>query len=219
MNNKDYANTFTTLKRADVQKTYLNNQPETTLTAGVVTIDLLPNFLSGNYNNIAQLMPAGITSIPNINDTACMLNLGAGQANPYIIGYNRTQLLSIIDILQPGESSLHSNYYAVNAQNEALKVNYSKINPQQCQLPIGEGYVVVSLDFIAQFEALVSAHNALVTAFNSHMHGGVSSGMDISGGPTVSGSSITIDPNITTDKNWFNAGKALISETGINVPH
>lgn len=226
---KDYLNTFGSMKVAPISNAQINNNQAGNLSTGLVTVNIANTFMVGNYTNVSQLMQPGLTSIPNPQDIAAMMNLSAGQANPYIIGYNRISKPSIVSISQAGESTLHSNNYALNVKNESLIVNYSKTNPQQCQLPIGEGYVMVSLDFIAQFEALVAAHNALVlvvnnlsTTYNAHGHIGVQGGGDTSGAPnnsTSGGSSININPDITTDKNYLQTGKALISETGENLPH
>lgn len=226
---KDYLNTFGSMKVAPISNAQINNNQAGNLSTGLVTVNIANTFMVGNYTNVSQLMQPGLTSIPNPQDIAAMMNLSAGQANPYIIGYNRISKPSIVSISQAGEAALHSNNYAVNIKNESLIVNYSKTNPQQCQLPIGEGYVMVSLDFIAQFEALVTAHNDLVqvvnnlsTTYNAHGHIGVQGGGDTSGAPnnsTSGGSNININPDITTDKNYLQTGKALISETGENLPH
>lgn len=229
MDNKDFLNTFGAMRIAPLIDAQINDNQAGTLNTGLVTANISNTFMIGNFTDVSQLMQPGLTSIPNPQDMACMLNLFAGQSNPYIIGYNRISKPSIVTISQAGESTLHSNYYAVNVKNEALLVNYSKANPQVCQLPIGEGYVVVSLDFIAQLEALVTAHNALVNVvndvvskYNAHQHSGVQGGGDTSAVPTNTtsgGSTININPDITTDKNYLQSGKALISETGENVPH
>jgi len=134
---KDYLNTFGSMKVAPISNAQINNNQAGNLSTGLVTVNIANTFMVGNYTNVSQLMQPGLTSIPNPQDIAAMMNLSAGQANPYIIGYNRISKPSIVSISQAGESTLHSNNYAVNVKNESLIVNYSKANPQQCQLPIG----------------------------------------------------------------------------------
>ena len=216
---KDYVNSFATLKYSIVKNASINNYSENTLVPGVVTVETSQTVLNGQYTKAPQIMPAGLTSIPNDKDIACFMNMGAGQSNPYVIGYNRLRSLSIVQVIEKGETCLFSNYYAINLKNESLYVNYSKKNPQRCQLPIGEGYVMVSKDFIAQFEALITAHNNLVNFVNNHVHSGGTLPSGNTGSSTTSTSSISINSNISADKTWFDDDHALISEDGINLPH
>lgn len=216
---KDQINNFATLKYSPVTASQINNVSPTTLIPSVVTVNIAQTFLTGLYDNIPQLMPPGLTSIPNVRDTACFMNLSAGQSNPYIIGYNRSQLLSIISIDQPGESVLHSNFYSLNLKNNDLVVYYSQQNPQSCHLPIGEGYVMMSKDFIAQFEALVNGFNELVEYVNEHKHFNGTAPDGNTGLPISTTDTISINSDIETDKNWLDSGHALINEDGINLPH
>lgn len=233
MREKSYNTTYTTVKIGQINGISFSNIPTTELSLG--TINATVNF--GNINgirpNIPQFAPSGLMSIPNKNDKVIAVNMGIGQSQYAIIGYMYNYVDDRIKIQNQGEVSIFSNEYFINLLNNALKIEYSSINPQECSLPIGEATQQIFKDILNEIlnnlttyinSQIQASLNNFATLFNNHTHiiSGIQTGTSTvtSSGPPSSVPSVGIyvpTAAIATDYNYVLAGKLLISENGTTI--
>lgn len=231
---KNYNTTYTTIKVCQIQATTINNVPITQLNLGTVLSTVDFGTINGVRYNVPQFTPSGYMSIPNVDSKAITVNMGIGQSQYAIVGYMYNYVDNRIKITKEGETAIFSNEYFINLLNDALKLEFSSINPQECQLPIGEAtqqaFIIILNEIINNLKTyinnqIVDKFTTFVSTFNAHTHNvaGVSTGgaTVLSAGPTNFGPTLptyTETSDIDTAYTYMQNDKLLISENGqINI--
>lgn len=218
--NKNYNTTYTTVKACQIQNiTYEPNYANTILQNGVINTTTSFGAIGGVRYNIPTLTSAGIISIPNLNSKAIVNNIGIGQSQYAITGYMYNTVDTRNKILQKGETCIFSNEYFINILNNALKIEYSKINPQECQLPIGEAtqqaFTIILNEIINNLKPYINAQ--IVATFNTHTHTSATPGTPTSAPNTTITANYTENTNTDNALTYMQASKLLISENGVNT--
>jgi phage gp45-like len=174
----------------------------------VVSCTLNYNTLDGYaVDNMPLIQPYGYTSLPPDNTSCTYTSSGNGYYDAFVSGFTNQQAdTSNLDGLVAGESATwnSTNFTrqlklggAFDCFTGAMaKITTAAIN--------GGNTNKVLIDLCAEITALESYINDFVTAYNIHIHSGVTTGSGDSAVPTVTETGYTPTSDFNTDSTFLN---------------
>ncbi len=175
---------------------------------GVVRVTLQSATTLGTVATMTQCFPQGIKSVPNDNQWAeIFINSLTQQTVVGIVDNNTNE----IDGLDKGEIVLYSNNWRTYSKNSGISMHKVGTNSSEHAM-MGESTNKLIADLQQQIIDLTTWLKTLQTAFNLHVHTGVSTGIGSSGTPTPFPTPVPDDTAIIQDKAYTIANKNLASD-------
>ncbi len=185
-----------------------------------VSVTLNYNTVNGYaISNIPVIQPYGFCSLAPDNAWCIYDSLGNGYYGSYVSGYTNLQNAdSNLTSLVSGESATFNStgFTRQLKLDGAFDVFTGAIDQITTAAINGENTNQILVDLCSEIKALETYINSFITAYNIHVHSGVTTGVGTSAVPTVTRTAYTPSSNFTRDDTFLNQSPTpnLINDDG-----